>query len=176
MGAAFLYGSMDEAQATPSLLKIVNNKRHPQREAALELLTAQATPEAWHALQKLDMTNIDEDAQTNVEGLLAQPELIEPRAKPLVAREEFLRAFKAITEGNSKPFFDLVDKVEDGERDAVVVLRPEDLPLVRRVRRRFMMGGNQHALEYSKDFTDILWTLVWKWEPAPLKVASAKQF
>src|ERR1043166_9656163 len=53
-GALYLYGSMDEAQATPALLKIVKQPGQPGRDYAAALLTLQATPEALRALKALD--------------------------------------------------------------------------------------------------------------------------
>ena len=49
-----------------------------------------------------------------------------------------------------------------GERDVVAVLRAEDAPLVRKVRRTMIAGANQHALEYYKVFTVILTTMTWR--------------
>jgi hypothetical protein len=165
-GAVFLFGSMNEEQATPALLKIINQPKHPQREAALEILTSQATLEAWRALQKLTPASFSKEAGDNLQGLLEKPELIEPRGEPpQISRDQFIKAFEAFIKGDTKPFFALVDKTEDGERDAIAVLKPADLPLVRQVRRRFMLGGNQHSISYYQDFTNILWTLVWKQEP-----------
>ena len=57
---------------------------------------------------------------------------------------------------------ELVSAVPDGERDVVAVLKPEDLPLVRKVRRLIISGGNQHSIEYYNSFSKILMTLVWK--------------
>jgi hypothetical protein len=165
-GAIFLFGSMQEEHATPALLKIVNQRDHLEREGALEILTSQATPEAIRALKTLDMTGFSDEHKENVQAFLARPELIEPREKPLVTRAQFLKSFEAIVKGDSKPFFDLVDKVPDGERDAIMVLRAADLPLLRQVRRRFAAGSNQHALSYYQDFTNIILTLIWQQEPA----------
>jgi hypothetical protein len=55
-----------------------------------------------------------------------------------------------------------VREVPDGEKDAVAVLKPEDVPLVRKVRRALIATADPHALEYYKVFTDILMTLVWR--------------
>ena len=57
---------------------------------------------------------------------------------------------------------ELVSKVPDGEKDVVAVLKPEDLPLVRKVRRMIIAKGNQHAIEYYNSFTEILMAFVWK--------------
>jgi hypothetical protein len=44
----------------------------------------------------------------------------------------------------------------------VAVLKPEDLPLVRRVRRRIIANGNPHAIDFYNSFSTILMTLILK--------------
>ena len=161
-GAMFLYGSMDEAQATPALLKIVADKTHPGREIALWALMNQATAESLQALRQVKATDFSREAQSTLKALLTRPELFQLRAKPKTRREEFVDAFEKLLAGDSSVFFQLVSAVPDGERDVVTVLKPEDLPLVRRVRRRMIAGGNQHSIEYYNSFSKILMTFVWK--------------
>ena len=48
----------------------------------------------------------------------------------------------------------------DGELDVVAVLKPEDAPLVRQVRRKLTSTGNRHLLETAQYFTKILYTMV----------------
>jgi hypothetical protein len=55
-----------------------------------------------------------------------------------------------------------VSKVPDGEKDVVAVLKPEDLPLVKKVRRMVIANANPHAIEYYNSFTSILMTMTWK--------------
>ena len=161
-GAMFLYGSMDEAQATPALLKIVLDKSHPGREVALWALMNQATPESLQALKQINKAEFSVKAQSSLKALLTRPQLFEPRAKPKTSRQEFVTAFEKLLEGDAGPFQDLVSAVPDGERDVVAVLKPEDLPLVRKVRRLIISNGNQHSIEYYNSFTTILMTFVWK--------------
>jgi hypothetical protein len=161
-GALYLYGSMDEVQATPALLKIVKQPGHPGRDYAAALLTLQATPEALRALKALDPAGLSAEARAALRGVLEKPRLFEPRANPKTSREEFLKAFEAVLKGDYDDFFELTEKVPDGERDAVAVLKPEDLPLVRRVRRQIIAAANPHAAEYYDSFTRILLTLVWR--------------
>jgi hypothetical protein len=163
--ALFIFGSMDEGQATPALLRIVNQPAHPGRELALTILLSQSTPESWRALKQLDVSGFSSKAKTAVHELLTHPKLLQPRTKPKTSRAEFLRAFEASLNGNSSSFFDLVDKVPDGERDVVATLTQEDLPLVRKVRRRMIAGGNQHSIEFYVTFTDILRTMVVRTTP-----------
>ena len=161
-GALFLFGSMDEAQATPALVKIVSDQKHPGRETALMLLTMQATEESLRALRALDTSSFSKEAQKRVATLITKPELLKPRAEPKTKREEFVTAFTELLEGNGEKFQALVAAVPDGEHDAVAVLKPEDLPLLRKVRRKMISIGNQHMIEYYTNFTEILMARVWK--------------
>lgn len=162
MGAFFIYGSMDEAQATPALLKIASDAGHPAREQALALLLFQATPEAYRAIKAANAVGRSAEAQASMLKLLEQPRRITPREKPKTTREQFLKAFEAFMAGDRGPFADLVREVPDGERDVVAVLKSEDAPLVHKVRRMIIAGSNPHALEYYKVFTDILMTMTWR--------------
>jgi hypothetical protein len=161
-GALFIYGSMDESQATPALLRIVREANSPAREPALWILMSQATPESLRSLKQIDATSFSAKAQKSLQALLTKPELITPRAKPKTTREEFLQAFQGIVDGKWDKFFDLVSQVPDGEKDVVAVLKPEDLPLVRKVRRMVIANANPHAIEYYHSFTSILMTMTWK--------------
>jgi hypothetical protein len=161
-GALFIFGSMDESQATPALVKLVSQRDHPGREHALGILMSQATAESLSALKRVDAGAFSERTQRNLRALLSRPDLIEPRSAPRISRQEFVQAFEKLLDGDSRSFLDLVSRVPDGEKDVVAVLKPEDIPLVRKVRRRIILGGNQHAFAYYQDFTNILMTLVWK--------------
>ena len=162
LGAFFIYGSMGEAQATPALLKIASDAQHPAREQALALLLFQATPESYRAIRAANTVGRSADAQASLLKLLASPRRLTPREKPKTTREQFLKAFNAYLAGDGEPFADLVSEVPDGERDVVAVLKPEDVPLVRKVRRRMIANANPHAFEFYKVFTDILMTMTWR--------------
>lgn len=161
-GAMFLYGSMDEAFATPALVKIVSDKSHPGRETALWALMNQATPESLQALKQVDPKQFSQEAQGSLKALMQGPTLIEPRKPPKHTRVEFVNAFEKLINGNPKLFFDLVSRTPDGEKDVVAVLKPEDVPLVRKVRRRLIATGSPHMMGYYNDFSSILMTLIWK--------------
>ncbi len=162
IGAIFLYGSMDEAQATPALRKIVSDKTHPGREIALWSLMNQATPESLQALRQINAGEFSGSTQKSLRALLTDPELFEARAKPKTTRQEFVTGFEKLLEGDWQPFLHLVSKVSDGEKDVVAVLKPEDLPLLRKVRRRIIANGNPHAMEFYNSFSTILMTFIWK--------------
>lgn len=161
-GALFLFGSMDESQATPALLKIVNQANHPGRETALLILMDQATPESLRSLKQIDAQSLSYKTRQSLRTLLSNPQLFTPRAKPKTSRAEFLEAFNEILTGKWEKFIRLVTQVPDGEVDVVAVLRPEDLPLVRKVRRRMVANATPHAVEFYDSFTKILMTMIWK--------------
>jgi hypothetical protein len=162
IGAMVLYGSMDEAHATPALRKIVSDKTHPGREIALWALMNQATPESLEALRQINAREFSARTQKSLKALLTSPQLLEPRAKPKTTRQEFVTGFEKLLEGDWQPFLHLVSAEPDGEKDVVAVLKPEDLPLVRKVRRRIIANGNPHAIEFYNSFTTILMTFIWK--------------
>jgi len=162
LGALFIFGSMDESQATPALIKILSQPDHPGREQALLILMSQATPESLRALKQVDAGAFSGKTRSILQELLNGPDLLKPRAEPKNSREEFIRAFQEMLDGDSRKFMELASKVPDGEKDVVAVLKPEDLSLVRKVRRKMIASGNPHAAEYYNSFTDILMTLVWK--------------
>jgi hypothetical protein len=164
-GALFILGCMDESKALPILLKIISDQNDKHREFALWMMTMLATSEALQELKKIDLKTVSERTRQGIQTVLTKPQLISPRkTAPKVTREEYLKAFENAVNGNWKIFDDLVEKVSDGERDALVVLKTEDLSLLRKVRRLRLSYCNQHAIEYYDDFTGIILTLVWKAE------------
>src|SRR6185503_7757427 len=78
-GALFLYGSMDEAQATPALLKTIRDPSHPAREIALQVLTSQATPESLRALKSINQAELSREMQSGLKAFLTKPKLFQPR-------------------------------------------------------------------------------------------------
>lgn len=162
LGAIFIFGSMDETQATPALLKIADAADHPGRENAISLLLMQATPEAVRGLKAVNRSGLSEGAQSALRQHLERPMTITPREKPKTSRAQFLKAFEDAVKGDWNYFSGLVSDVPDGEKDAVAVLKPEDVPLVRKVRRTRIAHANPHAAEYYVSFTQILMTMIWK--------------
>lgn len=164
-GAVIIYGSMDEKFATPALAKIANDKVHPGREMAVDLLMQQVTSESIKALIELDQTGISESLRNKIKIFLSAPSLKEKRqGEPKTTREEYLNALNGLVSGKPIPFMELAAKVTDGERDAIAVLKAEDVPLVRKSRRFWASTGTPHAPEWYQAFTDILMAMVWKTE------------
>ena len=161
-GALYLYGSMAESVATPALIRLVSSLRDPARQDALYLLLSQATPEALRALRALSPASFPDTARAALEAFLRKPPLFERRiGRPSTTRAEFLKVFHSLLAGDWNPFLDLADSVSDGERDVVTVMRDEDLPLLRDVRRHIIGVANQHGTAYYASFTRILLTLIW---------------
>jgi len=163
-GAVFIFGSMDEDLAAPVLLRIVNQLDHPHRDDALAILMSQATSASMNALRQVNTAGFPRGTTEGIRELLEDPNVLKPRAKPKLTREEQLIAFQGIVDGNYGPFREMVMKAPDGEADAVATLLPEDIPLVRRARRASISRCNQHAVSDYGSFTKILWALVWKQE------------
>jgi hypothetical protein len=110
----------------------------------------------------VDASAFSGEARSKLRELLNGPVLLKPRAVPKNSRDEFIQAFQELLKGDSRKFRELVLKVPDGEKDLIAVLKPEDLPLVRKVRRMVIASGNPHAIGYYNSFTDILMAFVWK--------------
>lgn len=162
LGAVFIFGSMDEELATPVLARIANDVGHPHRDDAIAILTSQATPASMRALRELNTSGLSTESKQSLSDFFAKPELLKPRARPILTREENLRAFQGIIDGDYSAFRELVMKAPDGEVDAVATLRPEDIPLVRRARRASIARCNQHAVSDYASFTAILRAMTWK--------------
>ena len=164
LGAIFIYGSMDEAQATPALLKVAGTPAHPGRQIAISLLLMQATPEAFRGLREAVLPGLSGEDRASLLRQLERPKTIQPREKPKTSREQFLKAFGEAAGGRWDSFLALVSEVPDGEKDVVATMKAEDVPLVRKVRRRMIANANPHAAEYYVSFTQILTTLILRTE------------
>lgn len=159
LGAVFIFGSMDEDLATPVLARIANQVAHPHRDDAVAILTSQATPAALRALRALNTAGLPPGAQQSLRAFFEKPNLLKPRAHPKLSREENLRAFEGIVNGDYSVFREMVMKAPDGEVDAVATLLPEDIPLLRRARRASISRCSQHAVSDYASFTAILMAL-----------------
>jgi len=162
IGAIFIFGSMDEDLATPTLLKIANQVAHPRRDDALLILMSQATPAAYAALKQVNTTGMSADLKAVLRKFNEGPDLLKPRVYPKLTREEQLNAFQELVNGDRTAFREMVLKAPDGEVDAVATLKPEDLPLLRMARRVTIANCNQHVVSDYRSFTAILLALTWK--------------
>jgi hypothetical protein len=163
IGALIIYGSMDESIATPALARIASEENHPSREIAVRLLMQQATTEAFQELSELNQKGLSDTLRQNINNLLTKPNLLAPRTgEPKITRRQYLDAFEQLTIGKPQTFLKLTVEVTDGEKDAVAVLKAEDVPLIRKARRFFAASANPHSGQWYKSFTDILMALTWK--------------
>jgi hypothetical protein len=172
-GAMFIFGAMEERYATPALVELTRGAKREQKEVATWLLMSQATPEALRALARMNPEGLSTKAAQSRRALLEHPRLIVPRTPPRTTRAEFLSAFSAFVKGDEAPFNHLLETVPDGERDVVAACKPEDLDLIRRVRRACIAAANQHAIEFYNQFTQILMTMVWT--PGVVEAKPAKK-
>jgi hypothetical protein len=117
IGAMFIFGSMDESQATPALTEIVNQRGHPKREAALWILVSQATPESLAVLKRVDTVGFSKKVRDSLNALLTHPDLIEPRSNPELTREDFLRVFQGAKNMDLSKERQLEDVVNRDERE-----------------------------------------------------------
>jgi hypothetical protein len=160
LGAVFIFGSMDENFATPVLLRIANDVSHPHRDDAIAILSSQVTPAALNALRQINPAGLSAQSQKALQDMKENRDILKPRVHPKLTREENLRAFQGIIDGDYSAFREMVMKVPDGEVDAIATLRPEDIPILRRARRASISRCNQHAVSDYASFTAILAALV----------------
>ena len=162
LGAVFIFGSMDEELATPVLLRIANQVSHPHRDDAIAILSSLATPASFSALKQVNTAGLSARDHQSIREAIENPKLLKPRAHPKLTREENLRAFQGIINGDYSAFREMVMKAPDGELDAIATLLPEDIPVLRRARRASISRCNQHAISDYASFTAILMALNWK--------------
>ncbi len=150
-GAILLYGSMESGHADRSLAKAVDFPEVEARAVAIFILAHSLTEASFAALSKqTDLSALPAPGQHAVEGIRKHSAL-PPPASTKYTRERILARLRAIA--NSTP---------DTERDpdnppympddseffasAYSALTPEDLPLLREVRRKSMRGVSDEAL------------------------------
>ena len=163
IGALAIFGSMDEQFATPALARLARSPDEKLREIAASILLNQGTSDSVRQAKLLDPKQFSSKVRDQLNRIDAKPASISPRnGKPKVTREEFVEAFRKMANGDATDFTDLTVKVSDGERDAIVVLTKDDLPLLRKSRRFMASTGTPHIPEWYKSFTDIILALAWK--------------
>ncbi|HKP48288.1 MAG TPA: hypothetical protein VJT50_16925, partial [Pyrinomonadaceae bacterium] len=164
LGGVFIFGSMREELATPTLVRIANDMHHPHREEAIAILASQVTPASYEALKHINTAGLSAMGSRSIQDMIDGRNMLKPRAQPKLTRAENLRAFEGIVNGDYSAFREMVMKAPDGEVDAVATLKAEDIPLLRRARRASISRCNQHAFNDYVSFTAILQVLVWKYE------------
>ncbi len=160
--ALLLYASQDEAAVTPQLFALANDPNYAERETALSILMQQATPQSLEFVAKINRDGLSPEAINALESLPQMSQQILPRAQPQATRAQYLRAFENIVKGDPRAFNSLLRADDEGERDVVALFTPADLPLLRRVRRQFLLGGGESSLSFYRDFTKVIFALMKK--------------
>jgi hypothetical protein len=163
MGALVLFGSMDEAFATPALARVARDPKTPWAgPAAVDLLAALHVPAADAELQRLGGEKVATAAQAAAayQSLKSGKGQVTRRPQPRVTRERFLKALNDLVAGKEEEFSAINREVSDAEKDMVAVLKPEDVALVRKVRRLFAMRDTRRTANLHQEFSAILFTLV----------------
>lgn len=162
-GAVIIYGSMDESIATPVLAKIAAQETHPAREIAVRVLMQQATPDALRKLKKINQKGLSDGTKQSLNVLLTKPVLLKPReGEPKITREKYLDVFQKLVDGKPQEFLRIATADPDGDREVIVVMKQEDIPLIRKVRRAFISQATPHSVEWYDSFTEILMAMIWK--------------
>ncbi|HXI57352.1 MAG TPA: hypothetical protein VNO55_14895 [Polyangia bacterium] len=164
LGALFLFGSLDEERATPALARIAVDGKQPGRLIAIWLMVFQLTPAAIQALRTTDVSAMPSEARAAIQALLADatPPTRQPTPPATTgspqARERWLQAFDALLEGDAAPLGAMRASEASGSSttDTTVrtwasglpaVLKADDLPLLRRVRRCFARMATPSAAD-----------------------------
>lgn len=159
IGALAIFGSMDEAVATPVLARLASEENTDFRSIAIWLLTRQATSDSDKAVTEL-ASKVPSPLSERLSQDVSTPKLIEPReGTPKTSREQFVKAMNDLLEGKPDSWIELTVEVKDGERDMVAVLSEDDLPLVRKFRRKIAANATPHSPDWYETFTQIINTL-----------------
>lgn len=159
-GALFLFGSMDESLATPALARLANDTDHPARGMGITLLILQGTPDAWRAIGKLDLETVPVAAREPLMQLRNEVPLPSPSEwEQRVTRADLLDELRAHRDGRSVEGPGL--EPEDWILSAIRELEPEDLDLLRQVRRQRMTLLSDEALYDYVMYSTALQALTW---------------
>lgn len=162
-GAMFLFGSMDEAFATPALLRIVQTADHRGRDVALQLLEYQGTPDAWRAIAELDEASVQASRREALLQLRRAAPTI-PTGEPGVelSRDQLLSDLHAFLGDETATRLSGGLLETDWLINAVRQLQPEDVDLLRRARRRRVTISSDEAVyeyvKYSRAIQALTWS------------------
>lgn len=159
VGALAIFGSMDESVATPVLAKLASEENTDFRSIAIWLLVKQATSDSDKAVTEL-ATKVPSPLSDRLIQDVSKPKLVAPReGTPKTSRETFVKAMNELLEGRPDSWIELTVEVSDGERDMVAVMSEADLPLIRKVRRKYAANATPHSPDWYETFTQIINTL-----------------
>lgn len=167
LGALALFGSMDESLATPTLARLAAEGNTDFQDIVVSLLINQATPRSSDEVAKLK-ARLPRAAADKMEKEIAAAKLIVLReGTPKMSRDGYIKAMSELLDGKPLNWVRHIREVPDGERDMVVVLTNEDLPLVRKVRRYYSAIGTNQAPEWYELFTQVINTIAAKSKVKP---------
>ena len=160
-GALFLLGSMDEAQATPALLRLITDAEGAARESALRIFTWQATPEALRAVKDVDRTGLPPRSIASLIALRSSPPPLLPSSQPSMTHAELQASLDGLLAKGDASISRFVDALTARPADTLAVLTEADLPRLRLARRRVAGIGNFHAIEAYEKLSLILLARIW---------------
>lgn len=175
-GALFLFGSLDETFATPTLVQIAGDASSAARELALFLLTLQSTADSLRALRDMDTSSFSAKARAKVAETIAGSHLLERKSPGSgLTHDKLVKALQAFVDGNSKSLFDIQlsrsgagpragEDQETWPNQFVGLARPDDVELLRKVRRVRMTYQSDEALNDYYAYSNVLLALAWKKE------------
>jgi hypothetical protein len=168
-GALFLYGSMEERMAVPSLIKVMNTPGKEGREAAMAILSTLGTQQAFDALKAVDLKEFSPEAQANLKKILQRKPLLTLRKKPTRRRDDYLSVLQEVLKGKFGGYEAAVELQEHGEDDLFSVMKLDDLPLLRKARRMMITSCSQDAIERYNSLTRVIVSMTWQPHPAQKK-------
>jgi hypothetical protein len=166
-GALFLYGSMDERMAVPSLIKVLKTPENEGREAAMAILATLGTQQAFDALKAVNPKEFSPDAQANLKTFLQRKPPLALLKKPHLRRNDYLGVLQAVMKGDFGRYEAAVELREHGEEALLSVMTPADLPLLRKARRLMITGCSQDAMERYHSLTRVILSI--EWQPHPVQ-------
>jgi len=165
LGALFLFGSMDEAHATPALTRLAQHTDEPWHPMVFSLLVLQATPGSWRAVDTLDTTGWPEEGAQAVQMLRSEP-IPFPEDDPSVTltRDALLADLHAqLGDAGGERLATPVSPY-DWVVNAARELQPDDLALLRRARRASMTVSSDEAPNRYMQYSAVLQQLTWSEE------------
>jgi hypothetical protein len=159
VGALALFGSMEESKATPALAKLAANEDADHRNIVTWLLVNQATEDSDAAARELS-SKLPQPLAEKLLKDIDNPKKVVPRSgTQKISREAFIEALNEFVNERPQKWQTLTSQVPDGERDLVVAMNEEDLPLIRLVRRRYAANASPHSPEWYEAMTEVINTI-----------------
>jgi len=123
-----------------------------------------ATGEALAELRGLDTSGLSEKSRTHVERLMKRGPDLKPRSGG-AKHDKLVDALQAFTAGDVEPWSQLQLGDDHWFEHLARSLKPEDLPLLRRVRRLRLLSLSDEALGDYLGYSSVLWSFEWTAAP-----------